>query len=173
MKKISTPLSRVRRLGLPLLIFLGLVVYDVMIGGAIAALLQSDGFTPQDQRINNVHQLGYGLVTAGTLLWLYARARCYLPVLALAVLFAGFAEDTLFYFLIPVCNPMIRVITGGVEYQTAGGGFMPQQISGWTGWVGRMVAHQNVAFTAGEVLVINGIAVLLAMVLLLRYTQMR
>ena len=102
MKRISFSLSRVRRLGLPLLIFLGLAVYDVIIGGAIAALLKSDGFTALDQRINNVHQLAYGLVAAGTLLWLYSHTRSHLPVLALTVLFAGFAEDTLFYLLMPV-----------------------------------------------------------------------
>jgi hypothetical protein len=173
MKKISSLPSWLWRLGPPLLIFLGLVIYDVIIGGAIAALLKSDGFTELDQRINSVHQLAYGVVTAGALLWYYSCVRSYLPVLALGVLFAGFTEDTLFYLLIPAFNPVIRVITGGAEYQAAGGDWMPQHVSGWAGWVGRMVAQQNVAFGGGEILAINGIAVFLATILLFRYAQTR
>ncbi len=154
---------------LPLLIFLGLAVYDVIIGGAIAALLKSDGFTALDQRLNNVHQLAYGMVTAGAMSWCYARARNFLPVLAVAVLFASFVEDTLFYLLIPFFNPLISLITGGVIYEAAGGEWMPGQVAGWTGWVGRMAAGQNMALARSTILLLNGIGIMLAFFLLRRY----
>jgi hypothetical protein len=63
------------------------------------------------------------------------------------------------------------MITGGAEYGLASGEVMPQEISGWTGWVGRMLAQRHFAFTGGEVLAINGIACSLALILLLRYAQ--
>ncbi len=160
-----------RRLCATLVLFFALALYDAVIGGAIAALLKSDGFTALDQRINNVHQLGYGLLATGALLWYYLRVRHLLPVLALAVLFAGLVEDTLFYVLISVCNPLIKTITGGARYHSAGGEWMPQEVSGWMGWIGRMAAGQNLALARSEVFAVNGIAIGLAIILLLRYAR--
>ena len=172
--KTAKPLDEwLRAAGLPLLVFLGLALYDALIGGAIAALLKSDGFTPLDQRINNVHQLAYAMVTTGTLVWLFTRIRNFLPVLALGVLFAGFVEDTLFYALIPFCNPLILVISGGAAYQVNGDGWMPERVSGWAGWVGRMAADQNVAFSRGEIYLINSVAVVVAMILLAGYARVQ
>ena len=173
MHRLRFPIAALSLAGPPLLLFLVLTVYDVIIGGAIAALLQSDGFTAVDQRINNIHQLAYGLVVGGVLAWFYARVQNVLPVLAVIMLFAGLVEDTMFYLLVPFLNPLIGVITGGAKYRVAGGAWLPDQISGWPGWVGRMAVGENVAFSRGEVLAANAIAGVLAAFLLLRYARMR
>lgn len=173
MKKTPPPCFALRSVGLPVLIFCALTVYDVIIGGSLAALLKSDGFTALDQRINNVHQLAFGLVVAGALAWFYSRVREVRPVLALAILFAGFVEDTLFYLVIPFFNPLIEIITGGAVYQVAGGEFMPQQVSGWMGWVWRMATDQNAALPRDQILWINALAIALAVGLLALGARMR
>lgn len=146
----------------PVLVFFALVFFDVLIGGAIAALLQIDGFTAVDQRLNEVYQFGYGLVIAAALTWLYLRTRKIAHVLAILTLLFGFVEDTLFYVLIPLCNPLISTLTGGATYQVKGGEFFPASISGWTGWASRRMLGQNTAFAMMNIAVINAIAVALA-----------
>ncbi len=149
----------------PLLTFVALVLFDVLIGGAVAALLQLEGFTAIDQRINEVYQLGYALVIAATLAWLYWLTRHWTHILALGALFVGYVEDTLFYVLIPLCNPLIVLITKGASYQVKGGAFFPTSISGWTGWASRRLLGQNAAFTIENVWLINTGAVALAVLL--------
>lgn len=150
----------------PVLVFFALVLFDVLIGGAIAALLQIEGFTAVDQRINEVYQLGYGVVTAAALTWLYLHTRKFAPVLAILALLFGFVEDTLFYALIPLCNPIINVLTSGATYQVKGGELFPSSISGWTGWASRRVLGQNTAFAMVNIAIINTAAVALAFALL-------
>jgi len=157
----KTPSTRpgLRSAVAPLAVFFLLVLFDTIIGGALAALLQYDGFSALDQRINNVYQFGYGLVAAGAMLWLYQHSRSLVPVLACLMLFAGFVEDTMFYLLMPLCNPIIRALTGGAGYQIVAGAFMPPQVSGWTGWLGRMVTGQNIACPREGILALNVLAV--------------
>lgn len=150
----------------PLLTFFILVLFDVLIGGAIAALLQLEGFTAIDQRLNEVYQLGYAVVIATTLAWLYWLTRHWAHILALGALFVGYVEDTLFYVLMPLCNPLIALITKGASYQVKGGGIFPHSISGWTGWASRRLLGQSAAFTMENVWLINTIAIALAALLL-------
>ncbi len=150
----------------PLLTFFALVLFDVLLGGAIAALLQLEGFTAIDQRINEVYQLGYALVIAATLAWLYSRTRRWAHILALGVLLVGYVEDTLFYVLIPFCNPLIALISKGATYQVQGGEFFPASISGWTGWASRRILGQNAALTMEHIGLINLAAVAFAIMLL-------
>lgn len=145
-----------------MLVFFALVLFDVLIGGAIAALLQIEGFTAVDQHINEVYQLGYGIVIAVALTWLYLHTRKITHVLAILTLFFGFVEDTLFYTFIPLCNPIISVLTNGTTYQVRGGELFPASISGWTGWASRRMLGQNAAFAMANIGVINAIAVALA-----------
>ena len=150
----------------PTLTFIALVLFDVLIGGGIAALLQLEGFTPIDQRLNEVYQLGYAVVIAATLAWLYWLTRRWTHILALGALFVGYVEDTLFYVLMPLCNPLIALITKGVRYQVKGGEMFPASISGWTGWASRRLLGQSAAFTIENVWLLNSVAVLLALLLL-------
>lgn len=150
----------------PLLVFFALVLYDVLIGGAIAALLQLEGWTAIDQRMNEVYQLGYALVIAATMAWLYWFTRHWTHILALGVLFVGYVEDTLFYVLMPLCNPLVALITKGASYQVKNSAFFPASISGWTGWASRRWLGQNAAFTIENVWLINIVAVALAALLL-------
>lgn len=161
-----TTLAAVKYWSTPLLVFFILVLFDVLIGGAIAALLQLEGFTAIDQRLNEVYQLGYALVIAATLAWLYWFTRRATHLLALGALFVGYVEDTLFYAFMPLCNPLIALITKGASYQVKGGMVFPNSISGWTGWASRRLLGQSAAFTMENVWLINTIAVALAALLL-------
>jgi hypothetical protein len=152
----------------PVLAFVALTLFDVLIGGAIAALLQLEGFTAIDQRLNEVYQLGYAIVIAAALAWLYWLTRRWAHVLALGILFVGYVEDTLFYALMPLCNPVIALLTQGASYQVKGGAFFPASISGWTGWASRRWLGENAAFTMENVWLINAVALALALLLLWR-----
>jgi len=162
----STLGSRLQYWSVPLLTFLVLVLFDVLIGGAIAALLQIDGFTTTDQRINEVYQLGYGIVTVATLLWLYFHSKSTIQILALVVLLLGFVEDALFYVLIPLCNPVIAIITNGATYHAKGGELFPASISGWSGWASRRMWGENFALAFENLMLISIVAVTIALLLL-------
>jgi len=146
--------------------FMALVAFDAMMGGSIAALLQVEGWTPLDQRINNVYQANYAMVVIATLGWLYFFKKLKRPVLALVLLFVCYVEDTLFYIAVAIANPLIYILTKGATYHPHGGGLFPDSISGWTGWVGRMVAGQNVSFEIYWVFALNILAIVAAWLIL-------
>lgn len=141
-------------------VFIALVAFDAMLGGSIAALLQVEGWTPLDQRINNVYQANYAMVVIATLGWLYFFKKLKRPVLALIVLFGGYVEDTLFYLAVAIFNPLIYILTKGETYHAHGGGLFPDSISGWTGWTGRMLVGQNVSFEIHWVFALNMLAII-------------
>ncbi len=154
-----------RRLVITLLIFFPLVLYDVLFGGAIAALLQSTGWQGVAQRLNNVYQLSYGVIVAGVLLlagWRFRRRR---EALAVLVLYAGLVEDTLFYLLIKPLNPVITRITLGAAYR-APEGILPEGVASWPGWVGRMFLESFWRLKPSHVFVLNLVAVVLAAAIL-------
>jgi hypothetical protein len=140
-------------------------LFDVAAGGTIAAHLQVDGWTVMDQRVNNNYQLFYGLLVAAAGGWFYFSTKSKRMILALVILFAGYVEDTLFYVFIPIVNPLIKIFSGGRAYQ-APAGLFPERISGWVGWVGRILFGHNVSFEMSVVFVINMIAILSAFLLL-------
>ena len=157
-----------RDLQLALKVFFILSLLDAVMGGSIAALLQVEGWTPLDQRINNVYQANYGLIVIATLSWLYFFKKIRKPVWAMAALFAGYVEDSLFYATIGIVNPFINFLTQGETYHAAGGGFFPERISGWIGWIGRMVFGHNVSFDLPVVFALNTFAIASAYVILRR-----
>ncbi len=158
-------------LQLALKVFFILVLLDAVMGGSIAALLQVEGWTPLDQRINNVYQANYGLIVVVTLSWLYFFKGMRKVVLTIATLFAGYVEDTLFYVAILIVNPFINLLTKGETYNLPSSGLFPERISGWIGWIGRMVFGHNVSFDLSVVLALNAFAISSAYVILKRATK--
>ena len=140
--------------------FLALSIYDAILGGALAALLRIEGWMPLDQRINDVYQLIYGTVVAASLLWLYSKTGLIKPPLTVWLFYFGFVEDTLFYLLIPLVNPVIKFITKGVGFELATGTLFPERISGWLGWIGRMFFGQDFSFDFMTVLAFNALAII-------------
>lgn len=144
-------------------IFLLLALFDAFVGGTVSARLQVGGWTAQDQRVNNYYQVVYAVFVAATLGGLFFSTRSTRQVLAILILYAGYVEDTLFYLLIPLVNPVIKFFNNGTPFLTPSGGLLPESISGWLGWVGRMVLGHNVSFEMRAVLLINLVAVILAL----------
>jgi hypothetical protein len=151
--------AHARHLKTVLLTFLALTLFDAVLGGAMSALLRIEGWLPLDQRINDVYQLIYGTMVASTLGWLYLRLKSIKPIVAISILFIGYVEDTVFYLLIPLVNPIINFITKGVRFELATGTLFPERISGWIGWVGRMLFGQNISFEFTDALAFNAMAI--------------
>ncbi|MCI0691778.1 hypothetical protein L0337_07180 [candidate division KSB1 bacterium] len=154
-----------RQLKVATITFLGLVLFDALIGGAISTILRIDGWIGLDQRLNDVYHLNYAIVIAGALAWFYSRFKQIKTLLGLAALFLGYVEDTLFYVFIPLVNPIIKFLTTGESFRNASGELFPEQISGWIGWLGRMFLGGNIAIDLQRVFVINAAAVALAVFL--------
>jgi len=151
--------ERVRHLNVALIAFILLAIVDAIIGGTVSARLQVAGWTTRDQQFNNAYQLIYGIIVAGMLGWLYFHTRAAKPVLVILILYLGYVEDTLFYLFIPLVNPLISVLANGTSYRVPTGALFPERISGWVGWVGRMVWGQNVSFEISQVFLINILAI--------------
>lgn len=162
------PHEHAQDLQLALKVFFILVLLDAVMGGSIAALLRVEAWTALDQRINNVYQANYGLIVIATLSWLYFFKKMRRPVWAMAALFAGYVEDTLFFLVVVIVNPFINLLTKGETYHAAGGGLFPESISGWIGWVGRMVFGHNVSLDLPVVFALNSFAIASAYVILRR-----
>ena len=142
------------------LTFGALALFDALIGGAISTLLRLGGWTALDQRLNDVYHVNYAVIVTAALLWHYAHFKHRPAVLAIAILFLGYVEDTLFYLLTPLFNPAIKLLTKGELFQMAGGETLPQQISGWLGWVGRAWWGRNIALERPILFAVNAIAIL-------------
>lgn len=160
--------ERVLRLNLALATFLLLALVDALIGGAISTRLQVAGWTARDQEVNNAYQLIYGMIVALTLVWLFFHTRSLRPILAVLVLYAGYVEDTLFYLLIPIVNPVLKLLNSGATFRTPTDSLFPERISGWVGWVGRLIWGQNVSFEMPVVFVMNTLAIGIVLLLLRR-----
>jgi hypothetical protein len=143
-----------------LLAFLALALFDALIGGAISAILRINGWTATDQRLNDVYQVSYAIIVAAALIWHYSHFKLMPPVLAIAILFLGYVEDTLFYCLTPLFNPVIKMLTKGETLQMASGELLPPQISGWIGWLGRAFVDRNIALALAAIFAVNTIAIL-------------
>jgi hypothetical protein len=161
----NTPLVCYRHLKIALVTFLALALFDAILGGSISALLRIEGWFPLDQRINDVYQLNYGIIITATLVWLYSQNRSTKPSLTIFVLFVGYVEDTLFYLLIPLVNPIIKFITKGVEFELETGTLFPEKISGWAGWMGRTFIGRNISFDMPVVFVFNFLAIVVVWLL--------
>jgi hypothetical protein len=142
-----------------MLVFLALSLFDAVIGGAISAVLRINGWTAIDQRLNDVYHVNYALIITAALIWHYSYFKRLVPVFAVAILFLGYVEDTLFYCFTPLINPVIKMLTKGEALQLASGALWPQHISGWIGWLGRAGLSRNFAFAMPHVLALNAIAV--------------
>lgn len=154
-----------RRILTCLSIFMPLVIYDVLFGGAIAALLQSEGWQGAAQRINNVYQLSYGVVVASVLVLAFFTFGKRREALAVLVLFIGLVEDSLFYLLIKFLNPVIQIMTQGAAYR-APESILPEGVASWPGWVSRMFLESFWRMRPSHVLLLNLAALLLAAIIL-------
>ena len=148
-----------------LLTFLALSFFDALIGGTISALLRLGGWTALDQRLNDVYHVNYAIVVTAALIWHYSHFKHLPSVFAVAILFLGYVDDTLFYFLTPLFNPAIKLLTKGEIFQMAAGEILPQQISGWPGWLGRALLGRNIALAWPALFAVNAIAILVAILL--------
>lgn len=137
-----------------------LALFDALFGGALAAILQHEGW---QQRINDIWQIGFGTVCALTALvfFLVHRAEMRLKrkminsanslqdarwqaIYLLAMLLA-YAEDLIFYPALWVLNDIgvTSLISGGYEYDFPR--FLwPWSLSGWFGFVTRWVTGATV-----------------------------
>ena len=148
-----------------LLTFLALSLFDALIGGAISTLLRLGGWTELDQRLNDVYHVNYAIVVTAALIWHYSHFKHLPSVLAGAILFLGYVEDTLFYFLTPLFNPAIKLLTKGEAFQMTAGEILPQEISGWLGWLGRALLGRNIALEWLALFAVNAIAILSSILL--------
>jgi len=146
-------------------IFLALAIFDALVGGAISTILRIGGWSALDQRLNDVYHLNYAIIVIAALIWHYSYFKLFRPTLAIAILFLGYVEDTLFYCFAPPFNPAIKILTKGDSFQMAAGALLPQQISGWIGWLGRTFLNRNIALALPAILALNAIVVLIAIVL--------
>lgn len=154
-----------RRILTCLSIFLPLVIYDVLIGGGIAALLQSEGWQGAAQRINNVYQFSYGIVVVSALVLAFFKFGKRREALAVLVLFIGLVEDSFFYLLIKLLNPLVQVLTQGAAYR-APESILPEGVASWPGWVSRMFLESFWRMRPSHVLLLNLAALLLAAIIL-------
>ena len=153
------------------LAFLALALYDAIIGGAISSLLRIEGWFDPDQRVNDIYQLSYGLVIVATFIWLYFYIQSKEIVLATWILFIGYVEDTLFYLLIPLVNPLIMFITRGEKFEPATGVVFPESVSGWLGWLGRLFFEQRLEFDLEIIFGFNAIALAVAALLVSKHVR--
>lgn len=137
------------------LIFLSLVLFDILIGGSISTMLQVDGWTAIDQRINDVYQMGYGIVILSLMLYLVTFNKAIATYLS--ILFLGFVEDVLFYTIIPLFNPIIYIISG-YKYLRP----FPVEIGGWIGWVSRILFNYEILIPTKVAIIIAIIAIIIA-----------
>lgn len=139
---------------------LAVSLYDAIVGGSIAAVMQNEGWI---QKVNMAYQFGFGITCFVILLNVAARClRCGVGAL---ILLLGYTEDLLFYLLIPFANGAIEFLTG-YTYQTKGGLF-PDSISGWLGWVGQMTGTE-ISLPIDVVFKISGASVILLFFILLK-----
>jgi hypothetical protein len=57
------------------------------------------------------------------------------------------------------------MLTKGEVFHMSSGELMPQQISGWIGWVGRTFLDRNIAFPLPSIFAFNAIAVVIVIFL--------
>lgn len=143
--------------------------FDALVGGGIAAAMQKTGVW--NQMVNDFYQLGFAIIIAVILFLLYFALQWKGEVWAVLVLLFGYVEDTLFYLLIPIVNPVIKLISHGAEYRVSGGGMFPASISGWIGWIGRSTGWGVWSLSMPAILVINFFAIVVAMGILIYQTS--
>jgi len=69
------------------------------------------------------------------------------------LLFIGYAEDLLFYFLLAIWNPH--------GYQMLDGVF-PDQIGGWLGWIGGVLLGESLYLLAWQAMALTAAAIALS-----------
>lgn len=149
-----------------------LALFDALFGGALAAILQHEGWK---QRINDIWQVGFGMICALTIIILAFSADLvqavinfhaqpivwnlherfsnalktlqdarYQAIYLIAMLLA-FAEDLLFYPALWLLNDIgvTSLISGGYEYDFPR--FLwPWSMSGWFGFLTRLIWGETI-----------------------------
>jgi len=118
--------------------FFYLCLLDWFFGSWISAALQAQ--PPYNQAASWAYQALYGFIVVVSLLladrlnqksYVLNVFRAWPRFFACGLLFLGYAEDLVFYLLLHVWNPH------GYDFY---GRFIPENISGWLGWLTGMVS---------------------------------
>lgn len=159
----------IRRILHVLLLVVSFSLFDALVGGGIAAAMQTSG--AWNQLVNDFYQLGFSIGMAVVLLVCYGVLNWRSEAVAVLVLLFGYVEDMLYYVFVPIVNPVIQLISHGAEYRVSGGEMFPPHISGWLSWVGRTTGWGDWGLTVPVMLVVNFFAIVVAMGILIYQTS--
>lgn len=139
--------------------------FDAVVSGGISEVLRINSWTPLDQMVSDMYQLGFGisvLVIMGMLI-----ARKSKAAILCAPLLAFYCEDTMYYLLQPLASPVIKMLIGMTTPEIR----MPQEVSGWIGWVMRVVFNDSYTMLPVQVYLLNVIGVAIAGFGLIEYRR--
>jgi len=139
--------------------FFLLSLYDWFFGSWIAVALQNS--PPFNQAANWAYQASYAVVVITALILSDRIERRHFSLnpdawprfIAGGLLFIGYAEDLLFYFLLAIWNPH--------GYQMLDGVF-PDQIGGWLGWIGGVLLGESLYLLAWQAMALTAAAIALS-----------
>jgi len=151
---MSTSLTRY--LTRTLVLILGFSLFDALIHGGIAAAMQRAG--SYNQTVSDMYQLGFAIAMAAVFVMVFFGLHWKRETIAVLILLFGFVEDTLYYAVMPLVNPLIRVLTGGAIYHVQGEGLFPPAIAGWVGWLSRAAGADTIYLSMGTIVIINILA---------------
>jgi len=141
--------------------FMGLVAFDVIIGGGISAALSADGWTRFDQNANDVYQAGFAMIYMATVVRLLVAKQEKIG-LGLMTLGLTYCEDVAFYLMKPLLNWLVSWLARvPVNFEWL---FPPSGIGGWLGWFDRLLgSNYKLPLLVVFALNIFGIVILWAM----------
>lgn len=143
---------------------LTLAVFDALFGGALAAILQHEGWK---QRINDIWQVGFGAICALELAVLFIWAawkgvlakkaegwlqdalisahNAHWQAIYLLAMLSAYAEDLVFYPALYAlnCIGVTSLISGGYSYNFPAY-LWPWSLSGWFGFVTRLLTGETI-----------------------------
>jgi len=108
-------------------VFITAVIIDWLLGSGFGAILQRNGFTPDDQLALWFYQATLFSTCTTMLLFTLPLLRSpWFAFLANAALFLSFTEDILYYYLLRIWNPWNQIIPDKIEYISSWLGFLTQ-----------------------------------------------
>ena len=141
--------------------------FDAVIGGGIAEVLRVGGWSPLDQKINDMYQAGYGIGVVVIMVMLIARKSSAAIMCAPFIVF--YCEDTFYYLLQPLASPVIEWLIGFTTPAVK----IPHEISGWLGWTMRVVFNNDYAFDIWQVYLLNAIGVAITAIGLIEHARQK
>lgn len=137
-----------------------LALFDAIIGAGISAGLWPT-FSDQ-QAVLDFWQLALALVSFSTLYWVGSKS---LDIgVAVGLMLTSYVEDTLYYALLPVTQPIVSWLSHGALKVPLG---FPDSIGGWLGWVTRFFQiTPPLSFKLWIVFLLNSLSLITVWVLL-------